>query len=152
MVPSAELPFFDLEACGRSFRTAAAVCAALVVSSIVILLANPQGTASCPGWRFSDGHSETVWIFVVFAGICAAWICNVAIRWRHYSQVILRRSSEFEKRLEQDPTLASLTGFDQIQPRYVLTDGLAIAVLVGWCLACSIPVAVLFFKCSGWLN
>jgi hypothetical protein len=48
--------------------------------------------------------------------------------------------SELEKRFEQDPTLASLTGFDQIQPRYIATNSLAIPVVVGWCLACSIPL------------
>lgn len=147
-----DLPFFDPGASGRTVGLAAAVCAALVASALIIMLMDTHGTESCPYWRFSDASGGYIWGLLAIVAPAAAWICYIAFDWEKFTRLIYSRAAAFEKEVESGSLRTRLGGFDQFPPRFFPHDDVMRIVLIGWCGFCAIPLFGIFYKCSGWFG
>jgi hypothetical protein len=147
-----DLPFFDPEASGRRARLAAAICAALVMSALIIMLMDVRGTESCPYWRFSDKSGGYIWTLLAMASLAAAWACYIAIDWKRFTRKVYANAVELEKEVEAGSLRTKLGGFDRFPPRLFPHDDVLRLVLIGWSGFCAIPLFGIFYKCTGWFG
>jgi hypothetical protein len=110
MLQEDDLPLLDPNASGRRVRLAAAVCAALVVSALIILLMDTRGTESCPYWRVSEASAGYLWTFLAIVAPGAAWTCYVAFDWAKFTRLIYSRAAAFEKEAEDGSFRTRIAG------------------------------------------
>jgi hypothetical protein len=135
---------FNTSFCGTVVRLAAAACIAIVICTIMILTNFDPSHTKCSGWIYdpetTPAARTSFWSLVLWLQIPGALgISANAAFWRRSSQHIANNLSRAEQLWLRNGGL----------PLHLLDLNLLfLIVAVGWTLFCSVPLILIFIKCT----
>jgi hypothetical protein len=138
-----KLPHYDPDFCGKVVKGAACVCVGLIVAALLVLLLVNPSSGQCSGPHQPSAAS------LLFMGLPALVICNVALRWDHHYARKIHDSIAYG----QGPFswLGSKSDRKELNFENILlidTNWLIVRVMAGWCLCCAIPLFVTLMECT----
>jgi len=156
--PAAENKYFDQRSCGNVIRIGAVACAAVLASEVLFLMLVDPSHSHCAGWEIPGKNGgRSIWGLVAAAGLWAAWIGYVALRWDSLARRYVERIEHDERLAESDTGVGSkraLTNFRIRRARarlfyFHMIDfrGLLIAIMAGSVLFCAAPLLIVAVTC-----
>ena len=151
--PATENKYFDQRSCGNVIRIGAVACAAVLASEVLFLMLVDPSHSHCAGWEIPGKNGgRSIWGLVAAAGLWAAWIGYVALRWDSLARRYVERI-EHDERLAESDTGVGWTGalmnfrVRRARARVYYTrmidfSWLLIAIMVGSVSLCALPLIV----------
>ena len=101
--PATENKYFDQPFCGKVIRIGAIACAATLAGDVLFLVLLDPSHSRCAGWTIpgQNGGGST-WELVAAAGLWAAWIGFLAIKWDWVARRYVDRLERNEQVAESD--------------------------------------------------
>src|SRR5262245_47468497 len=101
--PATENKYFDQQLCAKVMRVGAIACAATLVGDVLFLALVDPSHSHCAGAIQKLIAGGAIWELVAAAGLWAAWIGFLAIKWDWVARRLVYRL-ERDERLAQSDT------------------------------------------------
>jgi hypothetical protein len=126
------LPFFDPDYCLKVARWSSVVCVGWLLIELILLGVLEPDPRRCSKWiihRNEPAEMHVGLLILMFTAAPAAWMCYVALRWRHFAEKMLN---------------GILARPDLIMDH----NRLFLTVCTGWALFCAIPLGLMLRTCT----
>jgi hypothetical protein len=136
---------FDRQYCEKVCKISAATCASFIIAAAVLFV-TISPASRCPGWMLTaeNGTSSPLYAIAFIPALAAAWLCFLALNWEWAARLIdvnIRTSWEAIASGDRDR-------FWELPAALLDINVLFTLVCVGWTAFCSIPLLLIFLKCS----
>lgn len=156
-VPATENRYFDQRFCGKVIRVGAIACAAILVGEgLFLVLVDPSHSPFAGAMQKLIGGGA-IWQLVAAAGLWAAWIGFLAIKWDWVAQRLVDRLERDERLAGSDTGVGlgwALVNFSIRRARtrlyyfHMIDFGwLLIVLMAGSVFVCALPLLIVTVAC-----
>src|SRR5262245_8964221 len=152
-----ENTYFDQQFCGKVVRVGAIACAATLAGNVLFLALVDPSHSRCAGAIQKLIGGGSIWELVAAAGLWAAWIGFLAIKWDWVARRLVYRLERDERLAESDTGVGlgwALVNFNVRRARtrlyyfHMIDFGwLLIAIMAGSVFLCGLPLLIVTVAC-----